>query len=315
MTALPKSEVAAARPRRQVGPGRLLRRVSVPSYRWRRRASDWFWRLVVSAFVVVIGVPVVAIAGVSLESLAQVDNGDVLSGLHLNNYLQVWSSIGLGSFLLHSLAVAVSCVGIVLVVAVGMAYVLARFTFKLRSAIALGMLVGQLIPGVTVLLPIYVLYADAQSTLHFQLIGGLLGLILIDAATAIPLAVWLLMSHLEGVPRELDEAAVVDGASRARVLLQVLVPVILPGIAVVGIFSFLAAWNDVLFASVLTSDSTRTVAIGLEEYVISNGSGSGAVLWNELMAAALISAVPAVVFFFAAQRLVVNGLTAGAVRG
>ena len=75
------------------------------------------------------------------------------------------------------------------------------------------------------------------------------------------------------------------------------------------------ARNDVLFASVLTSDSTRTVAIGLEEYVISNGSGSGAVLWNELMAAALISAVPAVVFFFAAQRLVVNGLTAGAVRG
>ena len=70
-----------------------------------------------------------------------------------------------------------------------------------------------------------------------------------------------------------------------------------------------------LFASVLTSDSTRTVAIGLEEHVISNGSGSGAVLWNELMAAALISAVPAVVFFFAAQRLVVNGLTAGAVRG
>lgn len=315
MRLLPSSGMGVAGPRRQFVTGRLLKDLSVHNYRWRRRASDWFWRLVVAAFVVVIGVPVVAIAGVSLESLAQVDNGDVLSGFHLNNYAQAWSSIGLGFFLLHSLMVAVSCVGIVLVVAVGMAYVLARFTFKLRSTIALGMLVGQLIPGVTVLLPIYVLYADAQSALHLQLIGGLLGLILIDAATAIPLAVWLLMSHLEGVPRELDEAAIVDGATRARVLLQVLVPVILPGIAVVGIFSFLAAWNDVLFASVLTSDSTRTVAIGLEEYVISNGSGSGAVLWNQLMAAALISALPAVAFFFAAQRFVVNGLTAGAVRG
>ena len=301
--------------RRQGRAWRWRGRALAPSYRWRRHASDWFWRLVVGAFVVIIGVPVVAIAGVSLESLAQVDNGDVLSGFHLDNYVQAWSSIGLGYFLLHSLVVAVSCVAIVVVVAVGMAYVLARFAFRLRSAMALGMLVGQLIPGVSVLLPIYVLYADAQSTLHLDLIGGLLGLILIDAATAIPLAVWLLMSNFDGVPRELDEAAVVDGATRTRALLQVLVPVMLPGIAVVGIFSFLAAWNDVLFASVLTSDSTRTVAIGLEEYIISNGSGSGAVLWNELMAAALISAVPAVVFFFAAQRFVVNGLTAGAVRG
>lgn len=266
--------------------------------------------------MVIIAVPMLAIVGVSLESLSEIDQWSVVPRHFLwRNYVEAWNSIGLGSFLLHSVIVAVSCVVIVVIVAVGFAYILARFRFRLRSTLALGILVGQLIPGVTVLLPIYVLYADAETTIHLQLIGGFNGLILVDAAAAIPLAVWLLISQFEGIPRELDEAAVMDGASSTRTLFSVLVPVLLPGIAVVGIFSFLAAWNDVLFASVLTSEATRTVAVGLQEYVISAGSSGGAVLWNELMAAALVSAVPAVVFFLVAQRYIVRGLTAGAVRG
>lgn len=284
----------------------------------RTRLSAWIWRVIVAAFVVVIGVPVVVIIGVSLESLRAADAGDVVPREPLlANYLHAWQQVGLAAFMWHSLVVALSCVVLVIVVSVGMAYVLARFRFRLRSSLAIGIIVSQLIPGVTVLLPVYVLYADLQSVLHVQLIGGFVGLILVDAGTAVPLAVWLLISQFEAVPRDLDEAAVVDGATHTRALVSILLPTILPGLAVVGIFSFLAAWNDVLFASVLTSHASRTVAVGLQEYVIagSGGGGVGSVLWNELMAAALISAVPAVVFFFLAQRYVVSGLTAGAVRG
>lgn len=279
--------------------------------------ARWAWRVIVAGFVVMIGAPLVVIVGVSLESLGRVDGGSIIPRRLLwQNYVNAWESIRLPAFLWHSLVVALSCVVLVVVVAVGMSYVIARFRFKFRSSLAVGILVSQLIPGVTVLLPIYVLYAALGSTLHVQLIGNFPGLILIDAGTAIPLAVWLLISQFESIPRELDEAAFVDGATHTRVLVYVLIPTILPGLAVVGIFSFLAAWNDVLFASVLTTSATRTVAIGLQEYVIAgSGGGAGAILWNELMAASLISAVPAVAFFFVAQRYVVSGLTAGAVRG
>ncbi len=281
------------------------------------KASAWAWRFVVAGFVVIISVPIAVMLGVSLESLNQVENGSVATRHPLwSNYVSAWNSVGLPAFLMHSIIVALSCVALVLFVAVGMSYLLARFRFRFRSTLALGILISQLIPGVTVLLPIYVLYADLQTVLHVQLIGNFTGLILVDAATAVPLAVWLLISQFEAVPREIDEAAVVDGATHTKALFYVLIPAILPGIAVVAIFSFLAAWNDVLFASVLTSDSTRTVAVGLQEYVVSaTAGGGGAVLWNELMAAALMSALPAVVFFFVAQRYVVSGLTAGAVRG
>lgn len=284
----------------------------------RKRVAAWIWRIIIAAFVVIIGVPVIVIVGVSLESLRAADAGGVVPRQPLfANYVDAWSRVRLGAFMWHSLVVALSCVAIVVTVAVGMAYVLARFRFRFRSSLAIGIMVSQLIPGVTVLLPIYVLYAELQAVMHIQLIGGFAGLILVDAGTAVPLAVWLLMSQFEAVPRELDEAAVVDGATHTRALVSVLVPAILPGLAVVGIFSFLAAWNDVLFASVLTSYSSRTVAVGLQEYVIagSGGGGVGSVLWNELMAAALTSAVPVVGFFFLAQRYVVSGLTAGAVRG
>ena len=121
-------------------------------------------------------------------------------------------------------------------------------------------------------------------------------------------------SYFRGLPTELEEAGLVDGCSRAQVLAHIVLPLAVPAVVVTLIFAFLLAWNEVLFASVLTNDATRTLGIGLQGYLAS-GEAGGQVYWNQLMGASLVSSIPAVVLFLAVQRFIVQGLTHGAVRG
>ena len=125
----------------------------------------------------------------------------------------------------------------------------------------------------------------------------------------LPFSTWMLSGYFDSIPRELDEAAQVDGAGPLRTLLRVILPTALPGVIAVGVYSFMTAWGEVLFASVMTDESSRTLAVGLEGYATSND-----VYWNQVMAASLVVSVPVVVGFLALQRQFVSGLTAGAVK-
>ena len=280
------------------------------------KRNTMVWAIVSGFLALLVLIPIAEMIVVSLDPMSAVESGQFIPKvLDWGNYLAAWSTVRLWAFLWHSIVVSLSSALLALVLSIMIAFVLARFKFRLRSALALSILVTQMIPAVSLLLPIYILYATLQASLGIPIIGTFYGLIAVDTGTALPLATWLLFSTLVGIPKELDEAAMIDGAHSWKILIKIVVPLALPGLVVAGIFSFLAAWNDILFASVLTGHATRTLAVGLQEYSAGGSGGTGSILWNQLMAAAVISALPAVGLFLFAQRYLINGLTMGGVRG
>jgi multiple sugar transport system permease protein len=168
------------------------------------------------------------------------------------------------------------------------------------------------VPGILLLLPLFVIYIIVQHSIEVRIVGTYWGLVLTYMTFALPFAIWLLSVYVKSLPVELEEQAVVDGANRFQVIRHVTLPLALPGIAVTFVFSFLLAWNDILFASVLTSPETKTLGPGLQYFVSESFSIP---YWNLLMAASLVVAGPAMVLFLIVQRYIVAGLAAGSIKG
>ncbi|GER86085.1 hypothetical protein KDW_02470 [Dictyobacter vulcani] len=164
------------------------------------------------------------------------------------------------------------------------------------------------------LLPLFVLFASTQAVLRFKLVGTYPAVIVTYLTFALPFATWLMVSYLGSIPIELEEAALVDGATRLQALWSVIVPLVLPGVVVALVFSFLTGWNDVLFASVLTAPETRTIAVQLQAFS-SAQEGGGLPLYGQLMGASVVSALPVVILYMVFQRYLIGGLTAGGVKG
>jgi len=242
--------------------------------------------------------------------------GDSLIPSHwaFGNYLQMWSTVNLAQGLVNSLLISVVASAIAVVLAVGAAYIITRFRFRGRLLYLYSLIGLQTVPGVMLLLPLFVLFASVQATLHFRLVGTYEVVIITYLTFALPFATWLMVSYLGSIPVDLEEAALVDGATRLQTLWQIIVPLALPGIVVALVFSFLTGWNDVLFASVLTAPETRTVAVQLQ--VFSSAQEGGALpLYGQLMGASVVSALPVVVLYMIFQRYLIGGLTAGGVKG
>lgn len=256
--------------------------------------------------------PIGYMALVSLEPEYAIEGGSLLPHhWQPQNYLLMWQTVNLGRYLANSLLVSTLTGGMASILGLGAAYVVSRFRFALRGAFTLSLLATQMFPSVLILLPVYVIFASAQNLLGITIIGTYGGLVLTYMTLALPFAILMLSNYLRGIGMEVEEAALIDGASRKDILLRMILPLASPGMVVAFIFSFLFSWNDVLFASVLTTPSTRTLAVGLQSYVADNN----AVLWNQLMGASLVSAVPSVVLFLLVQGYIVHGLTQGSVKG
>jgi trehalose/maltose transport system permease protein len=206
-------------------------------------------------------------------------------------------------------AVAVVCA----LVAVMTAYVLVRFAFRGRLTVLRGLLGMQSIPGTLMLLPVFVLFSTIATALGIQIIGTRQALFVTYLTFALPFSTWVMVTYLRGLPPELEEAARIDGASSLRVLTRIIVPLSWPGIVVSAIFAFLLGWNDVLFASVMTSPESRTAAVALQVFGATQ-EGGAIPLYGQMMAASLICAVPVVVLYLVFQRYLVGGLTTGGVK-
>jgi multiple sugar transport system permease protein len=164
-------------------------------------------------------------------------------------------------------------------------------------------------PGILFLLPLFLIYVNIGQATGFALNGSRTGLVITYLTFSLPFSIWMLVGYFETIPQGLDEAAKVDGAGPLRTLLSIIVPAAKPGIVAVGIYSFMTAWGETLFASVMTNDSSKTLAVGLREYATQID-----VYWNQVMAASLVVSIPVVVGFLLLQRFLVQGLTAGAVK-
>jgi trehalose/maltose transport system permease protein len=263
--------------------------------------------------VVVLG-PVLYMIFASVSSDLSVAAGHFLPrDFEPANYLRIWSTVDLGEGLVNSLVVAGSVAVLCAFVSLLGAYVLVVFAFKGRLAILRGLLALQSVPGTLMLLPVFVLFSSVGNVLGVTVIGTRWALFLTYLTFGLPFSTWVMVTYLRGLPRELDEAARVDGASSWTVLTRIVLPLSWPGLVVSAIFAFLLGWNDVMFASVMTNPQTRTAAVTLQVFGATQ-EGGALPLYGQLMAAALVCAAPVVALYLIFQRYLMSGLTSGGVK-
>lgn len=231
----------------------------------------------------------------------------------LDNYVKMWSTVDLAKGLGNSMLVAGIVAVISALLAVITAYCLVRYAFKGRLTILRGLVALQSVPGTLLLLPIFVLFSSARTYLNITIVGTSTGLIITYLTFALPFSTWVMVTYLRGLPRELEEAAMLDGCSPVGVLRRIVIPLSWPGIIVAGVFAFLLGWNDVLYASVMTRPDTETAAVVLQVFGQSQ-EGGALPLYGQLMSSALICALPVVLLYLVFQRYLIGGLTAGGVK-
>ncbi len=259
-------------------------------------------------------IPIAYIFLASLNTDVGVASGEFWpSSFSLDSYTKIWDSVGLAKAIGNSLIVSGATAVVSAIMAIGTAYVLVRFEFRGRLTVLRGLLGLQSIPGTLMLLPVFVLFSSAGTYLGVTVIGTLWGLFIAYLTFALPFSTWVMVTYLRGLPRELEEAARIDGASNLGILFRIIIPLSWPGIIVSAIFAFLLGWNDVLFASVFTRPDTHTAAVALQVFA-SAVEGGAIPVYSQMMAASLVCAVPVVVLYFMFQKYLVGGLTAGSVK-
>ncbi|MGA5007410.1 ABC transporter permease subunit [Streptomyces koyangensis] len=274
------------------------------SFVWTR----WIFLAVLTVFVLV---PIYVMISSSLKPLQDV-SGEfrwIPSGLTIRPYIDIWGTVPLAKYFVNSLIVAGAATVFSVIVAVFAAYGVSRYRFRGKRVFTVTVLSTQMFPGILFLLPLFLIYVNIGNATGIALFGSRGGLILTYLTFSLPFSIWMLIGYFESVPRELDEAATVDGCGPLGALFRVVVPAATPGIVAVGVYSFMTAWGEVLFASVMTNDATRTLSIGLQSYATQND-----VYWNQVMAASLVVSIPVVAGFLLLQRYLVAGLTAGSVK-
>ena len=205
----------------------------------------------------------------------------------------------------NSLIVASCVTTISLVISSFAAYSLVRFKYRFKGVLGRVILFAYLTPTSLLFIPLSIIIA------RLNLGNSLQGLILVYLTFSLPLSTWLLQGYFRGVPRELEEQAMVDGSTRMGALFKILLPLSAPGLAAVAVFTFTGAWNELLLALILIkSESDRTVPLGIN-YLIT----SDVLPWGTLMAGAVLSSLPVLVLYFLAQRFMVQGMTSGSVKG
>lgn len=205
--------------------------------------------------------------------------------------------------ILNSLVISVGTMVLTLLLATPGAYALARLRLRGSGLMLLFMLVGQLLPSIVVAGPLFVIFS------RIGLLNSHLGLILADTTFTLPFSVIMLRPFFLAVPRELEDAARVDGDSRLGILWRIVIPYVRSGIVTVAAFAFLIAWGEFVFAVSLNPQSTQPVTVALNKFIGQYGTH-----WNDLMAVSTVVALPIILIFAALQRFIVGGLTAGAVK-
>jgi len=221
------------------------------------------------------------------------------------NYRKVLFESNIPRYFLNSIIISVGSTALALVLAIFASYGFARFNFRGKPLLQSLVLVGQLLPTAAIIVPLFI-------TLRvLGLVNTYWGLILVYMIITLPLSVWMLTSYFKNIPVELDEAAIIDGASRLGCLFRITLPLSLPGLASVMVYAFVTTWNEFIFALCFATDpSVKTLPIGLAEFSTEFNTD-----WGAVMAASVVMTLPIAILFLSMQRLFVGGLTAGATKG
>lgn len=223
----------------------------------------------------------------------------------LENYVTLFRASDFRTYLLNSTVVSFCTVGIVLVLSILGAYSLSRFRYPGREWAGRLILFTYIFPGMLLLIPLYSVMQQVR------LINTLTGLVIVNVMISLPFGVWVLKAFMDSIPLELDEASMVDGASRIQALVHVLLPLVLPGLGTVTIFAFITSWAEYMFPLILIlDDSKKTVPLGLAQWM-----SVYSVEWGAITAGVTVSVLPVLVLFALVGKSFIKGLTQGAVKG
>jgi multiple sugar transport system permease protein len=222
----------------------------------------------------------------------------------LENYNAVLEGGDFVQYMLNSLMVSFFTMVAALVLGSLAAYGFARFKFRGRFWLRMSMLIPQMLPPITIIVPLYVLF------MKLDLLDTRRGLVISYLTFTLPLATWMMTGFFEDVPVELEESAMVDGATRLGALFRVSLPIVAPGLAATAVLAFIYSWNEFLYAVILTGRESRTLPVTITSYMTNK-----AILWGRIAAAGSIVLIPVLVFAMITQRYLVRGLSGGAVKG
>jgi multiple sugar transport system permease protein len=234
----------------------------------------------------------------------------ILDNIYWKNYANVLTDQTLRRYMINSLIISTGNATLVTVLAFMACYALSRFDLGGKENIFFWTITNRMAPAAVFLLPFYLLFTQVFVIGDWKLYDTRIGLILLYCTFNLPFAIWTMRPTIDGIPRELDEAATVDGATTWQVISKVIFPLARPGLAVTLILTWVFAWNEFLLAATLTSFNARTITTGLSEYVTTTGTE-----WGTMASIAIVTLIPALIVFAIVQRHIVAGLTFGAVKG
>jgi multiple sugar transport system permease protein len=223
------------------------------------------------------------------------------------HYEAIFGHDAFGRYFLNSLIVSTSSTLLALVLGLPAAYGLVRFRWPRDWArgISFWILSNRMLPPIVTIIPLFLMFRQVG------LLNSLAGLILLDVALNLPFVIWMMRGFLEELPREIEEAAMLDGESRLGVLLRIVLPLVRPGLAATAVFCLIVAWNEFLFALILSqTESAMTLPVGIASHVTQYE-----IQWGAMSAAGVVAMLPVLVFAGAAQRYFVRGLSLGAIKG
>jgi multiple sugar transport system permease protein len=279
--------------------------------RRRRRLSAWALNLLTYAVLLVMLAPIVWLVLSSLQT-----TGDLASGsyelLHptVAAFGEMWRSVEFGRYLVNSLIICTASALLATAFASCAGYALARLPFRGRGPFGAAVVGTQIIPGSMFLLPLFLGFIWLKQHTPVDLYDSRVGMIIVYTAFFTPVAIWFMRYFFLAVPPELEEAAIVDGCTRFGAFWRIVLPSAAPGLMATFVYAFLMAWDELLFVAALTEHDAETIPIGIRNFI-----GNYSEEYAQLMAAGVVSTIPVMVAFFATQKWLVRGLTAGAVKG
>lgn len=227
------------------------------------------------------------------------------SEISFDAYLALLNNPALFGYLRNSIVVSIITAVLSVVVSAYMGYAFSKFRYRGRRSLMYFVLASQMFPQALLLITLYTVFSA------YGLLNTYAALVLSFTTFTLPLCVWMLKGFFDTIPDDLIEAALVDGASRMRIIHSVVLPLAAPGLVAAGLFAFVRGWNDFIFALTLAGPDKQTLPPGLVNTFI----GEASTAWPELMAASLVVSLPVAIAFIALQRFLVGGMTAGAVKG
>ena len=270
----------------------------------RKKLLDLLQFLVILLTAIIILVPIYWIVSGAFKQQVDIFQLKLLFTPTLENFRIIFKSpYNLFDKLVNSTLVALSTVLITIPLATLAAYSFSRFRMKAEKVMFVTILATQFVPAVVIVLPFFILFRD------IGILDTRLALVLVNLSLIMPFAIWMIKGFIDGIPMDTEEAALVDGSGRIQVVLNVVIPMALPGVITAGIFCFILAWNEFLFALIITTNKAVTLPVGLSLFHAEEG-----VLWHLISAAGIMIMLPMFVLATLIQKHFVQGMTMGAVR-